>query len=441
MKKYSVLKLIYLHGSEITPKEIATKLNMLMPNVYVYLKSLEKEKLIVKIEGKYTYYKPSKKPNQIMNLMAMAPEHFHFFITPKFKQVLLKLSKKLKTHHKELSYSDIKIIEEDALQKRIVLKISNRPIIYTLKINEAIVETLLGYHGLKPKFDLRDFDNLIGTLTLKKPDNRPTQTTSEPQIIKMCDEAYVNQTDIEIMKKTVSLDLRLEQLLKTAEQTNKEYFLFLVALPHEVGVGIRQQWERKYVYNTNSIEGNTMSQKEVDDAFRDEIQTSRISKREMHETNNMRRALQFMKIKKDEKISEDFIKEIHFLIQTDIDANPGVYKTIYNYVKPMSPTTPPQYVSERMKMLVEWLETNKKKYHPFVLASLFHMQFEIIHPFADGNGRVGRLLLNHLLEQNGYLPLTIFEKTKQNYYRALENRSIQQFLEYALITFIEDYKR
>ena len=89
-------------------------------------------------------------------------------------------------------------------------------------------------------------------------------------------------------------------------------------------------------------------------------------------------------------------------------------------------------------MLVDWYEKNSDKLHPFVLASIFHMQFELIHPFGDGNGRVGRLLMNMILQQNHFMPVTILEKTKQNYYRALENRSIHQFLLHTLTAFIEE---
>jgi Fic family protein len=129
------------------------------------------------------------------------------------------------------------------------------------------------------------------------------------------------------------------------------------------------------------------------------------------------------------------------MIHKDIGDAPGEYKKFYNYVKPSSPTTPPQHVKERMRLLLQWYNENKGKLHPFVLASVFHMQFEMIHPFADGNGRVGRLLMNYILEERDFLPLTILEKTKQNYYRSLENKSIQQFLDYVLTSFIEEYRR
>ena len=133
--------------------------------------------------------------------------------------------------------------------------------------------------------------------------------------------------------------------------------------------------------------------------------------------------------------------ELHFMVQKNIDEKPGNYKNFYNFVSPNSPTTPPQHVKQRMAMLVDWYKKNKDTLHPYTLASIFHIQFETIHPFGDGNGRVGRLLSNHILTRKNFFPVTIMEKTKQNYYRALENRSLPQFLLYSLSCFIEEYKR
>lgn len=62
---------------------------------------------------------------------------------------------------------------------------------------------------------------------------------------------------------------------------------------------------------------------------------------------------------------------------------------------------------------------NKKKYHPLVLAAVVHNQFENIHPFKDGNGRVGRLLLNNILLKHNLSPLNIEMRNRSEYYAAL----------------------
>jgi Fic family protein len=186
-----------------------------------------------------------------------------------------------------------------------------------------------------------------------------------------------------------------------------------------------------------------MTEKDVENYLRSKKKPKGVTRRELYETRNMRYTLAFLKRKQHEEISEELSRDLHFEIQRDIadeETDLGNYKPIYNHVG-NSPTTPPQHVKERMKLLIEWYRQNKGALHPLVLASMFHMQFEMIHPFGDGNGRVGRLLLNQILIQNGYLPVTILERTKQNYYNALANRGIHQFMLYLLTTYIEEYKR
>ena len=82
-------------------------------------------------------------------------------------------------------------------------------------------------------------------------------------------------------------------------------------------------------------------------------------------------------------------------------------------------STPAPYVKTDMDLLLKWYNEYKKKLHPLVLAILFHHKFEKIHPFMDGNGRTGRMVLNYLLLKNNYPPLIIHKKTHENYLKAL----------------------
>jgi len=74
-----------------------------------------------------------------------------------------------------------------------------------------------------------------------------------------------------------------------------------------------------------------------------------------------------------------------------------------------------------MKGLLHWYASNKKKYHPIVVAAYFHAAFESIHPFRDGNGRIGRLLLNYMLKQAGFPMVDIKYKDREKYYQSLQN--------------------
>ena len=443
MRKYIILKILLEFPEGIIPVEISKRLGIALPNIYFYLKELSSENLVSKpAGGRYILNKTNKKTEQILEIQAMTPDKFHKLVSPNFKFVLEKLCKKLKIERSDLLASDIGTIEKICAPLRVVLKISRRPTIYSLKLNEALVSALLNYHDLKPAFCILDFQKMIDQLHLRKVEDVIKPVKSESEVIKMCDKCYSEGSDIFVSKTgQFILDERISGLLTAAERINKEYVLFLESLDKNIQTTIKDQWEKRYIYNTNSIEGNTMSQEDINEFLKTGKEPQRASKREIFETNNTLEALQFLKIKLDEDISEELAKELHFIVQKNIAERSGIYKNFYNYIQPNSPTTPPQHVEERMKLLMVWYKENKNSLHPFVLASGFHIQFEIIHPFADGNGRVGRLLANHILMQKNYLPVTILEKTKQNYYRALENRSLPQFLLYTLSSFIEEYKR
>ena len=81
---------------------------------------------------------------------------------------------------------------------------------------------------------------------------------------------------------------------------------------------------------------------------------------------------------------------------------------------------PSQQVTKLLEDLVRWYNRNMKKYPPLVLAAVAHNQFENIHPFKDGNGRVGRLLLNNVLLKHNLPPLNIEMRNSSGYYAALQ---------------------
>lgn len=443
MRKYDILKIIFESHNGMTPVDISKKTGIAVSNVYVYLKSLEAENLVSKIQDRYAINASNIRYRTLLDLQAMAPRKFHILISPAFAVLLSKLCASVEIRQDAFTSAEKSKLAHVAIPLRIVLKLSHRPAIFCLKINEALVSSLLMFHSLEPSFSLPDFQKAVDNAALRKPQSIQTSLESSPEVAALCDEFYASNSDIGVIEqmKGYSPDDRIAPLLSEADKTNKEYGLFLNSVDEKIRKTILEQWDARYIYNTNSIEGNTMSEKDVDDFLRHGRKSERISKRELYETTNMRHALDFLKLKKDEPINESLLKELHFLVQKDIDSNAGNYKNFYNYIKPKSPTTPPQCVKQRIGQLIDWYGQNRKATHPFVLASAFHMQFELIHPFADGNGRVGRLVMNHILQQNGFFPLTILEKTKQNYYRALENRSIPQFLLYSLSSFIEEYRR
>ena len=196
MRKYTILKIILESPDGITPIEIAKKLEVALPNIYSYLGELSVEHLVSKThDGKYRVNKTNKKTEQILDIQAMVPTDFHKLITWNFKSVLEKLCKKLKVERSLLLESDIRAIEKTCIPLRIVLKISKRPAVYSLKLNEALVSTLLTYHDLKSVFDILDFQKMVEELQLRRVLDTDKKVKSDSEVINMCDDLYRTNGD------------------------------------------------------------------------------------------------------------------------------------------------------------------------------------------------------------------------------------------------------
>ena len=102
---------------------------------------------------------------------------------------------------------------------------------------------------------------------------------------------------------------------------------------------------------------------------------------------------------------------------------------------------PKEELTGYLNDFIRWYDENKNKFKPIVLAAIIHNQFEHIHPFQDGNGRVGRLLLNFILIKNNYPPINILLEDRQEYYKTLQEYSKNDNLKPTLKLLINQYKK
>ena len=143
--------------------------------------------------------------------------------------------------------------------------------------------------------------------------------------------------------------------------------------------------------------------------------------REIYETRNSRNVVDMVLRKHFDIVESDVIK-MHHLLMKDIDPRKG-YKKLPNVIfhqEKQVETTKPENVQKEMKSLIEWYDKNKGSMHPLELAAVFHGKFEKIHPFEDGNGRVGRFLINVILVNSGYPPLIVRKTNRMAYMKCLE---------------------
>lgn len=185
---------------------------------------------------------------------------------------------------------------------------------------------------------------------------------------------------------------------------------------------IREAFNRfvaNFTYESNAIEGCSLTLKDVNIVMFDNLTIQGKSLREIYETRNSRRVMDLI-LKKKFRVCHEDILRMHRILVKDTDTEIG-YKKVPNFlVGKRVKTTPPEKVYAEMTKLIDFCNSSRDM-HPLMLSALAHGKFEQIHPFEDGNGRVGRFLVNVILVNNGYPPLIIRKTTRESYLHALED--------------------
>jgi Fic family protein len=200
-------------------------------------------------------------------------------------------------------------------------------------------------------------------------------------------------------------------------------------LPEHTVKSIREHLLLEWTYNSNAIEGNTLTLIETKVVL-EGITVGGKTLREHLEVINHRDAILLVEeiVAKNEPLTEWQIKNIHALVLKGInDTYAGNYRdqqVIMAGAKHIPPE--PFLIKEKMESLIKWYDAEGKQLHPIERAALLHIIFVGIHPFIDGNGRTSRLLLNLELMKNGYPPLVIRNENRIKYYNALDNAHTTQ---------------
>ena len=189
---------------------------------------------------------------------------------------------------------------------------------------------------------------------------------------------------------------------------------------------LRDQFTVEMTYHSNAIEGNRLTLKETLLVLRQGVTVKGKNLQEHLEAKNHEVAMNFLfevvNSKKRLTLSHHLIRELHQLVVKDTEASiAGKYRTTDVQILGSKLRPPPGYqVQAKMSDYLVWLSTIEKKYHPVEYAALAHHRFVEIHPFEDGNGRTGRLLMNLLLMRKDY-PIAVIQKNdRAKYYAALD---------------------
>ncbi|MBU2025427.1 MAG: Fic family protein [Patescibacteria group bacterium] len=174
------------------------------------------------------------------------------------------------------------------------------------------------------------------------------------------------------------------------------------------------------VYNSNAIENSTLTLKETEKILLEMEVSKDLNIREVFEAKNLARVIGFIKEKpKTQTINEETILLLHKILLTGIDDNiAGRFRKKREYVRVGSYIAlAPEKIDKQIDAILSEYENNFEAYFLDKIAK-FHLDFENIHPFCDGNGRIGRVLICHQLFQLGFPPIIIRDKEKDKYYQA-----------------------
>lgn len=174
------------------------------------------------------------------------------------------------------------------------------------------------------------------------------------------------------------------------------------------------------VYNSNAIENSTLTLKETEKILL-EMEVSRdVSVREVFEAKNLARVVGFVRTKSQEKeVDKEMILLLHQMLIGGIDDSiAGRFRKKGEYVRVGTHVAPaPEHVERMIETILTEYGSDLAAYFVDKIAK-FHLDFETIHPFNDGNGRIGRIIMNYQLQRLGFPSVIIRNKEKKDYYKS-----------------------
>ena len=191
---------------------------------------------------------------------------------------------------------------------------------------------------------------------------------------------------------------------------------------------LNEEFLTEYIYNSNAIEGNTLTLRETDMVLRG-LTIDQKSLKEHLEVIGHKEAFDFVTelVKEKCEINERVIKQIHYLVLADKKDDRGVYRRLPVRIMGAAhePVQPYLIVPKMEELLRNYLASEE---HIVTKLARFHIEFEGIHPFIDGNGRTGRLLVNLELMKAGYPPIDIKFTDRIAYYNAFDEYHVKHNL-------------
>lgn len=205
---------------------------------------------------------------------------------------------------------------------------------------------------------------------------------------------------------------------------------------------LMEEFMVRYTYNSNAIEGSTLTERETALVLKDDMTIEGKPLKYHLDAIGHRDAFALVRREAEagSALTEALIKRIHSHILLRDEDERGHYRTVNVHISGSDVVLPSaQFVPKKMAELMERYNDEMQKWHPIQRAAVFHLAFESVHPFIDGNGRTGRLILNFELMKAGYPPIDVKFADKGRYYYCLQSYQGQDETESPMLYMLEAY--
>lgn len=252
--------------------------------------------------------------------------------------------------------------------------------------------------------------------------------------------------NIEEIKKKFLFDAYGKEMLAKFDEIRKNYAKEQERMPISAKEEENKNFMIRFTYDTNKIEGSKITLRETANILEKHIPPGGKPLRDIKETEAHAKVFYEMLAHKKE-ITYNLVLSWHRLLlgetKPDIAGKIREYQIAISGSRFMPP--PPVEVYPLMKELFGWYERSREKMHPVELAGLIHLKLVTVHPFGDGNGRIGRLAMNFVLNKHGFPMLNIPYEKRGGYYKALERaqtkKDNQIFLNWFFKRYLKEHQR
>jgi Fic family protein len=250
--------------------------------------------------------------------------------------------------------------------------------------------------------------------------------------------------DIEVIKKKFFHDLYKARWWPILNQIKQRFIKENVSKPKSLKDKEKENFSIKFTYDTQRIEGSTLTLKETADFLERGITPKEKPISDLKESEAHQKVfLDILDNKKDLSLQLVLSWHLQLFKQTKLDIAGKVRKHSVGIAR--SKFVPPLSIEVDLllKEFFSWYNKEKKKLHPVELAALVHLKFVTVHPFADGNGRISRLMMNCVLKNHNFPLLNIHYNNRNSYYNALERAQVKKeehiFVQWFVRRYIKEY--